>query len=169
MLNVPRFVFVQCWVMIRSRLCISARNTRKWSGVLLSASCRGCVMSVWPVAGDGNFGLLLQGVSPGVLTVSVVRLLSWVASVRAGGGEDLCVPQFLACLSSCSFLNSHLLAFPLYHAASRECLPAPSYLVFPQVVVSPALPPGVWMYIYFLIINLKKAFSLKCSWIIVFY
>ena len=68
-------------------------------------------MSVWPMAGDGNFGLLLQGVSPGVLTASVVWLLSWVASVRAVGGEDLCVPQFLACFFSCSFLNSHLLAF----------------------------------------------------------
>ena len=38
------------------------------------------------MAGDVNFGLLFQGVSAGVLAVSVVRLLCWVASGRAGAG-----------------------------------------------------------------------------------
>ena len=130
----------------------------------------GYVISVCPMAGDVNFGLLFQGCLPGFWRCPWCGCFAGWLLWGQGPGEDLCVLQLLACFFSCSFLNFHLLAFSFLpkKAVPKECLPSPFYLIFPQIVASPWLPPGVWMSFFFFLINfLKFIFWLKCSWIIV--
>ena len=82
--------------------------------LLLSASYQGVCDSVCPMAGDVNFGLLFQGVSAGVLAVSVVRLLCWVASGRAGAGGGFVCPSVVGMLLPLQFSEFPPLGFFLF-------------------------------------------------------
>lgn len=92
---------------------------------------------LWPLASGG----VPRG-SDGVRCVAA--LLGGFCEGRGWGG--FVCPSVLGV-----FLLLQFSEFPppgFFLEASRECLPSPFFLVFPQVV-SPGLPPGVWMYFFF--------------------
>ena len=130
---------------------------------------RGCVMSVCPMAGDVNFGLLFQGYLPGFWRCPRCGCFAGWLLWGQGPGRIYVSLSCWHVSSLAVFWIPTSWLFPFQHAVSRECLPSPFYLVFPQIVAVPGLPPGVWMYFFFfIIINfLKFIFWLKCSWIIV--
>jgi len=156
--------------MIRFRSCIFARNTQKWSGILLSASyqrvCDFCLShgwwcELWP---------LVSGVSAGVLTVSMVWLLCWMASVRAGARGGFVCPSVVGMFLLLQFSEFPPLGFFFFtKKGSSQRMPPLSFLPYfpPNSRLTMTASWCLDVLFFFLINFLKFIFWLKCSWIIV--